>query len=377
MVTGSENRIKLKKDYTIEYDVIFKSGLFQNKLTSDLKRIISNKKLLVVVDTKFYDLHKNTIDEYFASLGNKYHLFLLDICEANKNLETVSIVCNAAREFKLYRDSYFIGIGGGITLDIVGFAASMYRRKSKYIRIPTTLVGMIDAGVGVKVGVNFLTSKNLIGSYYAPVATFVDQSFLTTLDSNQIRDGLYEIIKMGIIMDKKLFELVEHFMHKFFDKKLDNDTERIMYLSSIDMMHELAPNLHEHVLERSVDFGHTFSPHIEESDNYRISHGEAVGKDILLSTHIAHNRGLISTQDFDRIIKLIKNVGFTKGHNFSSVEDLHKSLKAIKRHRAGSLNLVVPTGIGSHTFIQECSIDEISEAVNFYYSTQNNNETSN
>ncbi len=280
-------------------------------------------------------------------------------------MDSVLGICQAAQEFKMKRDSIFIGIGGGITLDVVGFAAFMFRRKTRYIRIPTTLIGLVDAGVGVKVGINFNNSKNLLGGYYAPIATFNNQSFLKTIDISNMRNGLYEIIKMGLINNQELFQLTQKHYEDFLKKNFNKYTDRIIYLSALSMMKELDPNLHERILKRSVDLGHTFSTYIEESSNWTINHGEAVGLDILISSFIALKRGIFSEKDFNQVFELVSSIGFSKKYKLPSLGSFHKSLELVRNHRAGNLNLVLPSKIGSCVFTNDCNIVELESAVKF------------
>lgn len=365
MISKNSNTIKLSKRHPIEYEVNFTSDLLNPFAVSPLSQYITKRKLLVVVDSKVLELYGQKIEKYFKAFDCEFKLIPLNALEKNKTMTTISEICQVAKDFQMKRDSFFIGIGGGITLDLVGFAAFMFRRKTRYIRIPTTLLGLVDAGVGIKVGANFDNAKNLVGGYYAPFAVFIDQSFLQTLDIPNIRCGLYEIIKMGVINNKKLFNLVESRGSNFLTKKFDNNTDKIIYLSILSMMKELEPNLHENNLKRSVDFGHTFSTYIEESSGYSINHGEAVGLDILISSFISLRRKVLSQGAFDRIYTLIKSIGFTKMYKLPSMEKFCNALDLVRNHRAGNLNLVLPTKIGSCAFTNDCSKEELEEAVLF------------
>ncbi|MEK7516941.1 MAG: iron-containing alcohol dehydrogenase, partial [Patescibacteria group bacterium] len=186
MIKSEQFTLKLSKSHKLNYEVIFVSGLFSPLKKTLLKELCTSKKILIVVDEKIYKIYGNKIENYFKSINCEYSIHKINAVEANKTMESVLSICELAKNFQLKRDSIFMGIGGGIILDIVGFAAFIFRRKLAYIRIPTTLVGLIDAGIGVKVGVNFKNSKNLLGGYYQPLAVFNDQSFLNTLDRKDI-----------------------------------------------------------------------------------------------------------------------------------------------------------------------------------------------
>jgi 3-dehydroquinate synthase len=197
------------------------------------------------------------------------------------------------------RDEPVIAVGGGVLLDIAGLAANLYRRGVPYIRVPTTLVGLVDASVGAKTGINFEDRRNRLGTYYPPVAAYLDKSFLATLDTIEISSGLGEILKLAVIKDCRLFELLEQFGAELVDTKFAGVAcaDEVINRATTGMMDELQPNLWEKNLERVVDFGHSFSPNIEMRslrDNGRSrSPRQAVTLDVLLSC-VSHQRNLMS-----------------------------------------------------------------------------------
>lgn len=371
MAIHQRDQIKLNYSTYVNYPVYFAQGFFEqkNNVSKVLKQICWGKKLLIVVDKKVLTLYEDRIRNFFQNLDSEVHIFGLSAIESQKTLNSVTKVCDAARKFGLQRDSIIIAIGGGIIMDIVGFAAFMYRRKISYIRIPTTLVGIIDAGVGLKVGVNYRNSKNFLGGYYPPIATFNDQLFLKTLTPKEIISGLYEITKMALVKDEDLFTLIENFHSNFFKGDLNSETDKINYLAALYMMNELEQNPYESNLKRIVDFGHTFSQHIESSSGFQIPHGEAVGIDMLISAFIAQKKGLLDKEDFKRIVKLIHTIGFSKQHKLPGANELFESLEDIRSHRAGNLNLVLPVKIGYSTFTNDVSHQEIKEALKFLINT--------
>lgn len=363
MIASRKDLISLSKNLSISYNVKFTTDIFNASKNEVLLPMIKDRKIFIIIDKIVYKLHGQKIEEYFKKNKISYFLYQIKASEKDKNIATVIKICELATKFKMRRDSIFLGIGGGITLDMTGLAAFLYRRKIPYIRIPTTLAGLIDAGVGLKVGVNFLKYKNLLGGYYAPYYTFNDQLFLNTLPVKEIRNGLYEIIKMSIVKNFELFKQIEVQYQNFLNKNFNNWTNKIIHLSSLEMMRELEPNLFESNFKRLVDFGHTFSMFIEESSNFSISHGEAVGLDILISSSISLQRNILSKEDFNKIFLLAKNIGFTKKYKLDSIKKLHESLENVKAHRAGDLNLVLPSKIGKAIFTQECALKELENAL--------------
>src|SRR3989338_5164265 len=371
MLRKNINTLILNQNLKINYPVYFSEVIFDlnNKTNNYLTQICKGRKVMVVIDNNVNRIYGKGIKRFFDYSKIEYLLCELNASEDCKNIEKIESLCSAAKQFGMQRDSVFIAIGGGVTMDIVGFTAFVYRKKIPYIKIPTTLVGAVDAGVGIKVGVNFNGSKNFLGGYYPPLAVFNDQSFLKTLTSKEIKCGLFEILKMAIIRDKRLFELIKNHFKEFFEKEFNSNTREINYLAAFLMMEELEKNLFEANLQRLVDFGHTFSPFLETASDYAIPHGEAVGIDMLISSLISLKRELIKKIEFDDIFKLIKAVGFSKKYNLPNAKKLHDSLNEIRKHRAGDLNLVLPVKFGSAVFTNKCSYMEVVSARKFLLNT--------
>jgi 3-dehydroquinate synthase len=372
MLRNDINTLILNQNLKINYPVYFFDGIFDlnNKTNHPLVQLCKGKKILIILDNNVNRIYGKKIKQFFDYNRVEYSIIKLNASENYKNIKTIVSLCSTAKKLGLQRDSIFIAVGGGITMDIVGFAAFIYRRKIPYIRIPTTLVGVIDAGVGVKVGINFGGSKNFLGGYYPPLAVFNDQSFLKTLTSKEIRCGLFEMLKMAIIKDQKLFVLIKKYYKQFFKKEFNSYTHEINYLAAFLMMEELEKNLFEKNLRRIVDFGHTFSPFLETASSYTIPHGEAVGVDMLISSIISLKRKLIKKSEFGEIFKLIISIGFSKRYVLPNAKELHDSLSEIRRHRSGNLNLVLPVKIGTAVFTNKCTYMEIENAIKFLLSTK-------
>lgn len=371
MIREKSDSLVLTQSSDISYSVSFPKRIFNTKLDPNkgLQKLCKNKKSLIVIDKNVNKIYGKKIKKYFNSINGDFFFKEIDDSEASKNFKSVENLCAHAKKVGLGRNAMFIAIGGGVTMDIVGFSAFIYRRKIPYIKIPTTLVGIVDAGVGVKTGINFNNSKNFLGGYYAPIAVFNDQGFLKTLDSKEIRSGLYEILKMAIIADKALFKSIEENYILFLKRDFNNITDKIIKTSSLLIMKELENNLFESRLKRSVDFGHTFSPFLETYSKFIIPHGQAVGIDILISSFISFKKGNINAKELKRISSLVKNINFSEKYIIPNARLLFKSLNEIKGHRAGNLNLVLPLGIGVHTFTNKCSQSEINHALEFLSST--------
>jgi len=333
----------------------------------------AGSRRLVIIDRNICKYYLADVEKYFMTNKVDIHIVAIDATEADKNLNTLLIILHEMENFGvLRRQEPIIAIGGGVLLDIVGLASGLYRRGVPYIRVPTTLVGLIDASVGVKTGINFDVRRNRLGGYYAPVAAYLDVAFLNTLPALEISSGFGEILKMAVIKDSILFSLLERNSMKFANKNfLDcEELDEILNRAVDGMVSELNDNLWEKDLKRVVDFGHTFSPTIEmrsiEDRAYKnLTHGQAVTLDVIFSSIISMRRNLLSRKDIIRIMSVARSLDLPTNHElFVDPLALIESLNDTQRHRDGNQNLPIPIGIGNYIFINDLSFEEIKLAAN-------------
>ncbi|MGW3553534.1 sedoheptulose 7-phosphate cyclase [Streptomyces griseoincarnatus] len=348
----------------------------------------SGQRRLIVTDGVVDSLYGDRVRAYFDHHGVEHRVLVLNDGETHKSMNAVLQVTEALDAFGIdRRREPVIAIGGGVLMDIVGFAASLYRRSTPFIRIPTTLIGLVDAGVGAKTGVNHNGHKNRLGTYFPADRTLLDRSFLATLDARHISNGLAEILKIALIKDARLFDLLEQHGADLLRNKLQSPAAvgptpadapvdqrlaaRGLHLDPATevveraiqgMLEELQPNLWEKVLERVVDYGHTFSPTIEMHALPALLHGEAVAVDMALTTVLAERRGLVSSYQRDRVLDVMARLGLPVWHPLCTPEVLGDALRDTVRHRDGKQRLPLPVGIGSALFVNDITEGELAAA---------------
>jgi 3-dehydroquinate synthetase len=315
------------------------------------------------------------VDPYAPELPRRVHRFLtsrrergqvarfavmqVPVTEATKSLELVERVTAEASGLGLGPRDRIVVVGGGTVMDVVGYAAYLYQGDTPYIRIPTTLVGMIDAGVGLKVGVNVNGHKNLLGAYHPPLACVCDDAFLGTLAPAELRCGIAEAAKMGIVCDERLFALIETGHADVLNGRRTDAVREILHRSIASMLRELEANPYEQQLRRLPDFGHEFAHTLESLSRYRLRHGEAVAIGMGLSCCLAASAGYLARADLERILALLRAVGLALFDSVCEPDVLWRKLHEDSLpHKGGRLYLVVPRRIGEGDFID--SIDEIS-----------------
>ncbi|WP_417276630.1 sedoheptulose 7-phosphate cyclase [Castellaniella sp.] len=346
----------------VAYDVIKAPGLFQpdNHSLLALGRRHGGRRF-VVVDAHVARLHGDAIHAWFAHHQIDAHIETIHGGEAQKNLEVYQHLLCALDRFPIHRrDEPLIAIGGGVLTDIVGFVAASYRRGVPHIKVPTTLMGYIDAALGIKAGINFNGNKNRLGSFEPPLAVFLDASFLASLPQRHLLNGVCEIIKLAIIGDARLFERLETYGAASIATRFAHAPgEAILDHAVGSMLAELAPNLYEEELARKVDFGHTFSYGLETRHPHRLLHGEAVLLDILVSVLIAEHRGLLSAHETTRIFTLIQQLGIEPDLGVLDAEVMWQSLLDRIEHRNGLQRVPMPAGLGQCVFANDITRQEL------------------
>jgi len=329
-------------------------------------------RCLMVVDQTVYSLYGEQMHAYFDYHGIELTIFPLTIRETAKTLRTAERIVDAFGEFGLVRTEPVLVVGGGLTTDVAGFACAVFRRGTNYIRVPTTLIGLIDASVAIKVAVNHGRSKNRLGAFHASQQVILDFSFLKTLPEREVRNGMAELIKISTVANSGVFELLEkygpdllatRFGHLDGTPELRDIAHRVTY-DAIDTMLRLeVPNLHELELDRVIAYGHTWSPVLELVPGTPFFHGQAISIDMAFSITIAEQRGYLSASDRDRAFWLMSRLGLALNSPYLTAELLRKATDSIVQTRDGLLRAAVPRPIGTCYFVNDLSLDELGRAL--------------
>ena len=274
-----------------KYQAILKKGIL-NHLDNYLDL---SKKILFVID-------KNISKKYYQKFINGKLIYYFKASEENKSIDVTMNIIKILSDNHFSRDDYIVSIGGGITSDVVGFVASIYKRGIKWISIPTTTLAMIDASVGGKTGVNYGNVKNMIGSFYFPEKVLIDINVLKTLDERNYNNGLCEALKMGITLDESILDLMTD-SHRNITKIIEKSLKAKNKIVKVDTK--------DHYARHVLNYGHTFGHALEMIDE-NILHGEAVllGMTYVSSSKVKniiknymHEFGVIDrSYDFEQLI---------------------------------------------------------------------------
>ncbi|WEN15828.1 sedoheptulose 7-phosphate cyclase [Rhodanobacter sp. AS-Z3] len=359
-------RWQVSHQRSISYDIIATSALLDPANSSLLAAgRVDGGRRFVVVDEQVAGYHGAALESYFAQHGIDARIVHFSGGEAAKTVDAYLQLVRELDDFPIHRrDEPIIAIGGGVLTDVVGFVAGSYRRGVPHIKVPTTLMGYVDAAVGIKTGINFNGRKNRLGSFEPPLQVLLDRSFLTTLPLRHMLNGMCEILKLAVIKDAALFAQLEHHGAASIANAFQDGDGGVMLDRSISgMLEELQPNLFEDVLARSVDFGHTFSYGLEAHYTEHLLHGEAVLLDIAVSVLIARQRGLLDAAACERVFTLIGTLGIVPLVELLDIDLMWNALLDRVEHRNGSQHVPLPDGIGRCVFVNDITAAELSSAI--------------
>ena len=321
-------------------------------------------RLFVVTSPEIWRLWNKPFLASFAG-HTAPELLLLPPGEPHKRLASVERLAEQLARARADRDAVLLAFGGGIIGDLTGFLAAIYMRGLDFVQIPSTLLAQVDSSVGGKTGVNLRAGKNLIGSFHHPLAVFAESDLLTTLPSRELRAGLQECVKAGVIRSPRLFRSLEANAGVILDPQHPDHTAALtrVITASIRIKAEVVDaDERELGLRMILNFGHTLGHAIEAATGYRqLLHGEAVGWGMLAATRLAVARGALQPTAAARIEALTLRYGplppFT-----ADARKLVALTASDKKNRAGTLSFVLPTAIGAVTPVKDVTESELLAA---------------
>ena len=348
---------------TEKYPIIIGSNLTSNVSKIFKLNSIYFEKCFIVIDR---NIPKKFISNIKRSLKNKkVYVFFFNASEKNKNINSVNKILEILLNKNFSRNDVLISLGGGITGDVSGFAASLFKRGLKFINIPTTLLAQVDSSIGGKTGVNSKYGKNLIGSFYQPSLVISDTQFLKSLSKREIICGYGEILKHSLIDNKNFFNFLNNNLKKIINLS-SPFIEKAIYESCKIKKKVVEKDEKEIGLRKILNFGHTFA-HAYEAGlgyNHKLNHGEAVilGMKTALSFSLKEN--MLSRSEYNLIINHIYNSGLPFSvKNYFSIKDLNKILSFMikdKKNNSGNINLVLLKKIGKPIFNKQYSKKKVS-----------------
>ena len=318
------------------------------------------EKVLIIYDTKVPKKKLYILKQKINSKKKIIHSF--KVSEKNKNLKSINSILNKLFKFNFNRNDCIISLGGGITGDVSGFAASIYKRGIKFINIPTTLLAQVDSSIGGKTGINNKYGKNLIGSFMQPDLVVSDINNLKSLPKREIICGYGEILKHSIINGYSTFNYLKKNFHKII--KLKSPFIEKAILDSCKIKKKIVEkDEKEKNLRKILNLGHSFAHAYEAALAYsrKLNHGEAVILGIKSATKFSLQNNIINKRDYSQIINHISNLNInTDLNNYFKKKDINiliKYMKSDKKNNSSKINLILIKSIGK--ILIEMKFDEL------------------
>lgn len=322
-------------------------------------------KVFVIADSNTSQLCLPNFLAQFATFV-EIEILEIDAGEINKTIETCIQAWHALTEMGADRKSLIVNVGGGVVTDLGGFVASTFKRGIDFINVPTSLLAMVDASIGGKIGVDLGVIKNQVGLIKTPVAVLIDINFLNTLPQNQMRSGLAEMLKHGLICDKA-------YWNQFLDLNgLTTDDLLELIHTSVSIKNEIVTeDINEKGLRKILNFGHTLGHAIESyylasEDKEDLLHGEAVAIGMILESYISLKKDLLTLNEYTEIKEVITSLFGKTKFSDTDINSILTLLLHDKKSEFGEVRFVLLQGIGKAIFNEPVKNDLIINAFNDY-----------
>ena len=340
------------------YSIIIENDLIKS-LGDYLKNKNTNQKWVIISQNAIMNHYGNDLFSQLEESGFDINKISIDDGEGSKDLNIYTQIISQLLEFNCDRTTIILALGGGVVGDIAGFVASTYMRGVKYYQIPTTLLAMVDSSIGGKTGLNYLKTKNIIGTIYQPDSVLIDPNLLSTLPKSETISGIGEIIKYGAIKDKGFLTKLSEWV---------NDLNNFPFLDAIRRCCEIKAEVvsldeNENDLRRILNFGHTVGHALESHIGYNnIKHGEAISYGMKCSSWISREKGLISDNEYNFMIGIITKLPLPKLGKINH-EEIIQYINFDKKHKNGKLSFILLNGLGNTKISTDISKELIYESL--------------
>ncbi|CCH33573.1 3-dehydroquinate synthase [Actinosynnema sp. NPDC047251] len=321
------------------YDVVVGRGLL-----GDLVETLRGTAKAAIVHTPTLAETAEAVRAELAAAGIDAHRVEVPDAEDGKDLRVAGYCWGVFGQIGLGRQDAVIGLGGGAVTDLAGFVASTWMRGVKLVHVPTTLLGMVDAAVGGKTGINTDAGKNLVGTFYEPHAVLVDLSTLETLPRNELVAGMAEVVKGGFIADPVILDLIEADPERALDPTGDVLEELVRRKIQVKA-DVVSTDLRESDLREILNYGHTLGHAIERRERYRWRHGAAVSVGLVFAAELARLAGRLDDATADRHRRVLDALGLPTRYDPDALPQLLDGMRVDKKNRSGVLRFVVLDGL--------------------------------
>ena len=285
--------------------------------------------------------------------------------EHQKEFDTFTMVLERLGSIRFPRDGLIIGLGGGATTDLAGFVAATWMRGVDWLAIPTSLAGMVDAAIGGKTGINISTGKNLVGAFHLPLATLVDQEFLSTLPRRDLAAGMSEVLKCGFISDETILDIAEKVAESDLVAPDESKILGELIRRSVAVKQGVvAEDVRESGVRAILNYGHTLGHAIEIAENFGLRHGEAVAIGMVFAAELSASLHGLNQSIVDRHRELLRKFDLPTTYAGASFDVLLEIMERDKKVKDGKLRFITLRAVGQPEISQVAQLDTAREIFN-------------
>lgn len=340
-----------------EYKIYIEKGLIK-RIGEMIKPYARGERISIITDRNLDKLYGEDLEKNLRASGFQVKRIVVHPGEKSKSLETLEYIYSELIHFSMTRRDLILAFGGGVVGDLAGFAASSFLRGLDFIQIPTSLLAQIDSSIGGKVAINLRQGKNLVGSFYQPLAVFIDPGLLETLDKENFKDGMGELIKYACIRDKDLFDKLLAYGEEEFSGHIEDIIWR-----SLDIKRDIVERDEMDRGERMLlNLGHTLGHAIEKYYDYNYSHGQAVAIGIYHISKKSEEQGLTRPGTSEKIKEILKKYQLDYKMPEIDRKSLIELVSRDKKRSGDSINIVLLEEIG-RAFIKEISMEDMEDFI--------------
>lgn len=321
------------------YPVIIGTGLL-----GELGRLLEGRHKVAILHQPTLSVTAEAVRRHLADAGIDAHRIEIPDAEVGKELPVVGFIWEVLGRIGVGRKDAIVSLGGGAATDVAGFAAATWLRGIDIVHVPTTLLGMVDAAVGGKTGINTDAGKNLVGAFHQPAAVLIDLATLQTLPRNEIVAGMAEIVKAGFIADPHILDLIEADPEAALDPS-ENVLPELIRRSVAVKAGVVAADEKETALREMLNYGHTLAHAIERRERYQWRHGAAVSVGLVFAAELGRLAGRLDDQTADRHRSVLEALGLPVCYDPEALPQLLEYMAGDKKTRSGVLRFVVLDGL--------------------------------
>lgn len=329
-------KVKLSKN---SYDIFVGKNYYLN-IIEEIEKLGLNKNIVIIIDKNVKKYWEDYIWKPFSNYKNRIEYYVLNPGEGSKSYIELNRIYSFLLDNNFGRDTLIVAIGGGVTGDLTGYAASTFMRGVQLVHVPTTLLAAVDSSIGGKTGINFKSKKNMIGTFYQPKFVLVDTNFISSLPRKEITSGLGEIIKYAFLSDNDFFDYLKENIEKvyFNDEVVIN---KLILKSVLIKASVVSQDEKEAGLRKILNLGHTFAHAIESDLNFKIKHGEAVIAGIISALYLSNKTGIMKKTRMDEYLSLPLKIHLPSILQNLNEKNIVNIMQLDKKSRNGKINFVL------------------------------------